>query len=198
MVLVANHPTLMDPFLVAAITPRRLDFLVRHEVLRIPILGPLIAKCGGIVIRPGSSGVLGALARLRDGAAVALFPEAHQTHTLELQPFRQGAAVLAVRSGAPVVPLGLSGPQWLSTARGAYVEGGQIRAHFGRPLRAEPGESVEQFSSRLRSAVHELLTPDPPEAPRKHWRFRVAQAIWVPTTWLIFKLADWVNPHNRR
>ena len=198
LVLVANHPTLRDPFLVAASGPRRLDFLVRHEVLRIPILGPLIARAGGVVIGPGRSGVKEALARLREGRPIALFPEAHQTHTLELQPFRGGAAMLAVRSGAPVVPLGLSGLHWLSTARGAYVEGGRIRARFGLPLYAQPDETPEGFGERLRLALEELITHHPPAPPRKHWRFRLAQALWVPTTWLIFRVADWWNPNNRR
>ena len=197
-VLVANHPTLMDPFLVAAIVPRRLDFMVRHEVLRIPVLGPLIARAGGVVIRPGDSGVAQALKRLGQGRPVALFPEGHQTHSLELQPFRRGAAVLAVRSGVPVIPLGLSGLHWLSTARGAYVEAGQIRARFGSPLQAQDDETTEQFNARLRDALAGLVSDHPPALPQKHWRFRLAQAIWVPTSWLIFRVADWLNPNNRR
>lgn len=197
-ILVANHPTLMDPFLVAAMTPRKLDFLIRHEVLRIPILGPLIGRTGGISVRPGASTIDQALERLRRSRVVAVFPEAHQTHTAELQPFRRGAAVLAVQSGVPVIPLGLSGPQYLSTARGAWVEGGRVRLNFGPPLQAHPGETVEAFGERLRAALAAQISGQPPEPPQKHWRFQLARAVWVPTTWLIFKLADWWNPHNRR
>lgn len=198
VILVANHPTLMDPFLVAAVTPRVLDFLVRHEVLRIPILGPLIGRCGGITVGNGVSGVAEAAKRLRQGRAVAMFPEAYQTHTQELQPFRSGAAVLAVQTGVPVIPVGLSGPECLSTPRGAWVEGGGIRVRFGPALRAHPGETAEDFALRLRAALTAQISPQPPAPPRKHWRFRLAQAIWVPGTWLIFKVADWWNPNNRR
>lgn len=197
-ILVANHPTLMDPFLVAAVTPRILDFLVRHEVLRIPVLGPLIGRSGGITVGHGVSGVREAARRLQQGRAVALFPEAYQTHSLELQPFRSGAAVLAVESGAPVIPVGLSGAQYLSTARGAWVEGGRVRVRFGPALRAQPGETCEQFRLRLRLALTDLITDAAPDPPLKHWKFRLAQAIWVPATWLIFKVADWWNPQNRR
>lgn len=196
--LVANHPTLMDPFLVAAVTPRVLDFLIRHEVLRIPVIGPLIGRSGGITVGNGSSGVQEAAGRLARGRAVAMFPEAYQTHTRELQPFRSGAAVLAVETGAPVVPVGLSGPESLSTARGAWVQGGSIRVSFGPALRARAGETAEEFGLRLRSAVAEQISPCPPDPPRRHWKFRLAQAIWIPATWLIFKLADWWNPDNRR
>lgn len=198
MILVANHPTLMDPFLVAAVTPRVLDFLIRQEVLRIPILGPLIGWSGGVTVGIGSSGVREAALRLRQGRAVAIFPEAYQTHRRELQPFRSGAAVLAVESGVPVVPLGLSGPECLSTARGAWVEGGSIRVRFGPALRAQPEETADEFGTRLRSALAAQISAQPPDPPRKHWRFRLAQAIWVPTTWLIFQVTDWWNPNNRR
>ena len=197
-ILVANHPTLMDPFLVAAVTPRKLDFLIRHEVLRIPILGFLIGRSGGITVRPGSSTLHKALERLSQGRAVAVFPEAYQTHSHQLQLLRKGAAALAVRSGAPVIPLGLSGPEYLSTARGAWVEGGRVSLRFGPPLRAHSGETAEEFGKRLRAALEALISGQPPLPPKKHWKFRLAQAVWVPTTWLIFKLADWWNPHNRR
>lgn len=198
VILVANHPTLFDPFLVLAITSRHLNFLVRHEVLRIPILGPLIGLSGMVIVRPEASALAEALRRLREGRAVMLFPEGQQTHTLELQPFQRGAAALAVLSGAPVVPLGLSGPEQLSTARGAWVGGGQIRASYGPQLRAEPGESADEFNLRLRSALSAQVFCEPVRAPRRHLAFRVAQAVWVPSTWLIFKLADWIKPQNRR
>ncbi len=198
VILVANHPTLMDPFLVAAVTPRRLDFLIRHEVLRIPILGPLIGRSGGITVGNGSSGVREAARRLDQGRAVAMFPEAYQTHSLELQPFRSGASVLAVETGCPVVPVGLSGPESLSTPRGAFVKGGRVRVRFGPTLRAHPGETGDEFALRLRAALAAQISSGPAGPPRKHWKFRLAQALWVPVTWLIFKLADWWNPQNRR
>ena len=198
VILVANHPTLMDPFLVAAVTPRLLDFFIRHEVFRIPILGPLIARASGITVRPGASAVQEGLARLQTGAALAIFPEAQQTHSRELQPFRSGAAVLAVETGVAVIPLGLSGPERLSTARGAWVKGGRVRLSFGPPLRALSGETADQFGERLKTALAAQISAQPPDPPCRHWRFVLAQAVWVPTTWLIFRFADWWNPNNRR
>lgn len=198
VLLVANHPTLFDPFLIAAATPRPLEYLVDHRVYKIPVLGPLIACCGGVTVRPGTSSLPAALQRLGRGRALVIFPEAEQTHTLELQPFRSGAAVLAVQSGAPVVPVGLSGAEQLSTARGAWVLGGQVRLRYGTPLTADAQESPEQFGQRLRAALAAQLSSEPVDPPRKHWSFRLAQLIWVPTTWLIFKVADWLRPDNRR
>ncbi|MBS2036353.1 1-acyl-sn-glycerol-3-phosphate acyltransferase [bacterium] len=197
-ILVANHPTLFDPFLVGAITPRPLDFFVRHEVLRIPVLGTLIGWCQPILVRPGPSALEAARRRLEQGRAVMIFPEGHQTHQLELEPFRSGAAALAVLSGVAVIPLGLSGPEQLSTARGAWVQGGRMVARFGPPLQAEPGETSQQFGERLRRAVSALLIDQPVATPQTHLTYRLAQAFWVPATWLIFKLADWINPNNRR
>ena len=198
LLLVANHPTLFDPFLIAAATPRPLEYLVDHRVHKIPVLGPLIALCGGVTVRPERASLPLALELLGQGCALVVFPEAEQTHTLELQPFRSGASVLAVKSGVPVIPLGLSGPERLSTARGAWVVGGRVRMHYGPPLRALPQESPEQFGQRLRLALAAQLTSEPLDPPRKNWSFRLTQLIWVPTTWLIFKLADWLRPNNRR
>ncbi|MFN8607306.1 MAG: lysophospholipid acyltransferase family protein [Vulcanimicrobiota bacterium] len=198
VILVANHPTLFDPFLVGAISPRPLDFLVRHEVLRIPLLGSLIGWCRPVLVQPGPSALDEARARLAQGRAVMIFPEARQTHQLQLQPFRSGAATLAVLSGVAVVPLGLSGPEQLSTARGAWVRGGRIWARFGPALQPQAGESAESFGLRLRAALSALLVDRPVESPRTHLAFRLAQACWVPSTWLIFKLADWLKPGNRR
>ena len=109
VVLVANHPTLIDvTALVARFGP--LCFLAKRALFRNPLTGPLLYFCGQI---PGAGRTLHdnvrvmerALDRLARGHSLLLFPEGTRSPPGELLPFHAGAFEIARRAGVPVLPL---------------------------------------------------------------------------------------------
>ena len=109
VVLVANHPTLIDvTALVARFGP--MCFLAKRALFRNPLTGPLLYFCGQI---PGAGRTLHdnvtvmerALERLARGHSLLLFPEGTRSPPGELLPFRFGAFEIARRAGVPVLPL---------------------------------------------------------------------------------------------
>ncbi|MFC5993023.1 lysophospholipid acyltransferase family protein [Pseudonocardia hispaniensis] len=110
VVLVANHSSMVDGPLLFGLLGRRAVFLVKQEMFTGP-LGWLLPRIGQLAVRRGEPDrrpLTAALAVLRGGGLVAIFPEGTRG-TGEVAAARQGAAWLARASGAVVLPVACRG-----------------------------------------------------------------------------------------
>jgi len=94
------------------------------------------------------------------GWNLVIFPEGGRSPDGWQQPFRGGAAYLAVRTGRPVVPVHLSGTHRLLPKGGRGLRRGTTTVTFGAPLVAEPGEDARQLARRIEAAVATLAAED--------------------------------------
>lgn len=113
-VIVANHSSMADVLVLFAGLPVQLRFMTKRSVFRVPFLGWGIAAAGFIPVDRGDSkrgrlAVDVALKRLHGGRSVVVFPEETRSRDGSLQPFKKGAALLAVRAGLPMVPIAIVG-----------------------------------------------------------------------------------------
>lgn len=114
VVLISNHESFADILVLLAHVPMQVRFLAKRSVFRVPVLGWSIRAAGFIPVDRGdrarsAATFEAALGRLAGGRSVVIFPEETRTRTGELLPFKQGAALLALRSGLPLLPVALSG-----------------------------------------------------------------------------------------
>lgn len=133
LVVASNHISFWDPPLIGAAVPRELHFLAREELFRTAMLGALIRSVNAIPIRRGVadlSGLSRAMDRLRDGAALLMFPEGSRMRDGELHPARPGVGMMAVHADVPILPCYISGSdrqrQW-------WYRGTRVRLWFGQP-----------------------------------------------------------------
>ena len=90
---------------------------------------------------------------LDDGWSLVIFPEGGRSPDGWGQPFRGGAAYLALRTGRPVVPVHLEGTRRV-LKRGAKVPArATVHVTFGSPLRPHDGDDARSFGSRIEHAV---------------------------------------------
>jgi 1-acyl-sn-glycerol-3-phosphate acyltransferase len=112
-VVVANHASLADPFLLAHL-PFDLRFVAKAELFRAPLVGWLLRLGGDIPIRRGDAASARAMSAaaattLRCGVSLMIFPEGTRSHTGALGPFRDGAIRIAIAAGARLLPVALHG-----------------------------------------------------------------------------------------
>lgn len=150
-ILIANHPSLADPCFLLACSRRPIEFLHAKECYEVPILRPLFALAGCIPIARGRCDIAAirrALRRLHEGAVLGMFPEGEiSPGRQQTRPGKPGAALLALRSRAPVYPAWIAGSTrastplvaWLWPAGGVDVRFGpsvDLSGYYGRPLTA--------------------------------------------------------------
>lgn len=109
-VLAANHMGIIDPWLVAGITSRRVAFMAKEELFRIPVLASWIRAVGSFPVRRGESdrdAIRTALSILEAGGIVGIFVEGTRNPQGRPLPIQHGAAMLAVRANVPLVPVAM-------------------------------------------------------------------------------------------
>lgn len=140
-ILAANHRSAAEPALLGCTPPRRNYFFAKRELFDIPLFGRYISWLGAFPVDRGGADLAAvrvSLDVLKRGHVLVFFPEGTRSSTDEFLPAQPGLGLIAIRSGAPVVP--------------AYVSGG--RQAMGRlwpkqPVRALIGEPVYPASVPL-------------------------------------------------
>ena len=94
---------------------------------------------------------------LRRGMVLCVFPEGHRSMNGELQPFRKGAAIIAVESGADTIPIGIIGTGQVWGRASRWIRLAPVRIEAGAGIRALPEEDYDAFTQRLFDAVQELI-----------------------------------------
>lgn len=164
VVLAANHRSFLDHLLLGAAAPRALHFLGKSE-LATGFSGKLNIAFGMVPVARGTADlaaldVIGDL--LRNGAAVALFPEGTRSPTGELFRFRSGVSRIAATAGVPVVPVGLIGTEvvWPRGEKPVLRRPakGVLAVRFGPPMDApaDDGRARRAFTEALHAEVARL------------------------------------------
>jgi 1-acyl-sn-glycerol-3-phosphate acyltransferase len=114
VILVSNHLHGMDILAVAVPSKRHLHFMAKVELFQVPVLGGLNRLIGAFPVRRGESDreslrIAGEV--LAAGQVLAIFPEGHRSDDHTLQKGHTGVALIALRSGAPIVPIGVWGTE---------------------------------------------------------------------------------------
>jgi 1-acyl-sn-glycerol-3-phosphate acyltransferase len=152
-ILVANHPSTIDPFIVALLARRPSRILIKGQIFQTPLFGFYLRKAGHIPVITGRGSEAFEAARqlLEAGHTIMLFPEG------ELSPFeggfqatRTGAARLALISGVPVIPIGIDLNRKRLHAITSHLDGEDSVGLFaiGGPYRLTVGLPM-QFSGSL-------------------------------------------------
>ena len=155
-VLAPNHESFYDIFVLFHILPMRFSFLAKRNLFRIPILGWSMAAAGFVPVdrgehRRGTATIETSLRRIGRGASLVVFPEETRTRDGELLPFKAGAALLAIRSGLPLQPIGIAGTFEVLRRGGFTVTPANVVVAVGEPI------SVEGRTIRDRGALTEEL-----------------------------------------
>jgi 1-acyl-sn-glycerol-3-phosphate acyltransferase len=173
VIIAANHVSYFDPLcLGVAINTagRQVRFLAKSELFRNPLLGAILRGAGQIPVyretREAHLALTDAVAAMRDGAAVAIYPEGTTTRNPDFSPMaaKNGVARLAALTGAPVVPMGQWGAQLLFTRgkMGPFRRGIRVVERAGPPidLGLEPDASlaeVNQAKDKVMEAIAGLV-----------------------------------------
>jgi cytidylate kinase len=110
IIFCANHIGALDVIAIAACTQRQISFVAKKELFSIPLLGKLISALGAIKIDRGGNDISAIKASINAancGGAVAIFPQGHRYPGINpaTTPKRNGAALIAYRSGCDVIPV---------------------------------------------------------------------------------------------
>ncbi|MDH3254708.1 MAG: 1-acyl-sn-glycerol-3-phosphate acyltransferase [Acidobacteriota bacterium] len=138
-VFMANHRSLFDIPVLIATLPGQTRFLAKRSLFQIPVFGWALRLGGFITIdRKNLSSARDsfsqAVARLRTGTSILVFPEGTRSTTGDFLPFRRGGFLLALKSGLPIVPVGIRGSRDVQAKTSFWIRPGTVSVHYGSPI----------------------------------------------------------------
>jgi len=136
VILVSNHLHNADPPLLGASLPRRIHFMAKQELFDVPVGGFLVWTFGAFPVRRFEADVQAFRAArrlLQHGAVIGMFPEGHRSRQASLIKAHPGTALLALRSGAPVLPVAITGTERIRGPR-ILLQRPRITVTVGEPF----------------------------------------------------------------
>jgi 1-acyl-sn-glycerol-3-phosphate acyltransferase len=178
-ILAGNHCSNLDPAIIAWATGHQIDrvihFMAKAEMQRWPFVGWLASKTGAIFVRRGEgdrAAQRAALEALSEGRPIGLFPEGTRSRDGRLKAGRDGAAYLAMRTGAPVLPVGISGTHRIFPGASRWPHPTRVVVRIGEPFTLPHRSSgklsrdeLAQGTERIMAAIEALLPPDQRRQP---------------------------------
>jgi 1-acyl-sn-glycerol-3-phosphate acyltransferase len=159
--IASRHQSAFDTFVWLTLLPRA-SYVLKSELLRIPLFGPLMALTGMIAVdRDGGANALRGLVRegeraMREGRQIVIFPEGTRAEPGAMLPLQPGVAALAARTRLPVVPVVTdSGHCW--GRRAFHKRPGTIHIRVLKPIPTEfrRDQLMQRLEAALRSDVGE-------------------------------------------
>ena len=172
-ILVANHISLFDPLIVGStagqLAGRLVHFMAKQEVRRWPVIGWLATQAGVYFVRRGEGDRAAqrlSLELLASGEPIAVFPEDTRSRDGVLGEPRNGAALLAMRSGVPVLPVSITGSNRILPRGARLPRRSRVTVRVGEPFlltRQASGridrQELAAGTERIMRAIAALLPP---------------------------------------
>ncbi len=185
-ILVSNHLNNADPCVIPAVLHRRVITMAKKEMFRWPIVSVLFRFIGAFPVdRQGAD--LGALRQagkvVNDGLLLLMFPEGTRSRDRQLHQGFAGTALVAYRTGAPIVPVALTGSEaipWPWVFVRPFI-GPRVSVRIGQPFYPPPAaritsQAAQQATDDIMMRIAELLPP----SYQGIYRERVAALTAVP------------------
>ncbi|NMA92850.1 MAG: 1-acyl-sn-glycerol-3-phosphate acyltransferase [Firmicutes bacterium] len=161
-IICSNHISWFDPPLIGCSIPPKLMvyFMAKQELFKNFIFGAILKKIGAFPIdrnKVDYAAIRTSFQLLAEGKVICLFPEGTRSKSGRLQPAHPGAAMIAARSKAPVLPVAITGP---------YRPGRPLLVNFGPVFylpnleRGNRKDNLKAHSKIIMSRIGELLIPD--------------------------------------
>lgn len=155
-VFLGNHQSMFDIPLLLGTAPVQLRFAAKRSLFRIPVFGWAIRAGGFIPVDRGDrtkarATFAAAHERLQGGTSVLLFPEGSRSLDGRIHAFERGGFLLAIKTGLPIVPVGIRGTLPVQRRGSFRIASGRVDVRYGEPIDPAP------FGVRGRAELEALV-----------------------------------------
>jgi 1-acyl-sn-glycerol-3-phosphate acyltransferase len=169
-VIVANHSSYVDGVLLKAVLPTRYSFVIKKEMVKVPLAGLLLRRLGAEFVDRFNrhSGAMDARRLIRtasSGGSLVFFPEGTFTGRPGLARFHGGAFTIAARAHMPVVPVVIRGARHVLRGDSIWPRPGRVHIEVLATITPDRSEAATTVTTTLRdqSRAHILLALGEPD-----------------------------------
>lgn len=159
-VVMSNHQSLFDIWALIGKLPLQLRWVIRSGIKKMPVFGYALERMGHVYIDRGNrenttQRLREATQKIRKGVSVAIFPEGTRSRNGRLQRFHKGGAVIALGTGAPILPVTVNGGRFVLPKGTLALMPGKIEVIVGDAI--DPGSFGEDRKDELMATVRKAI-----------------------------------------
>ncbi len=167
-ILVSNHQSNFDIFALLGYLPIQFRWTAKASLFRIPFLGWAMSRIGYIPIERESpkkayKSMLQAAEKVQKGVSVIIFPEGTRSPDGQLQPFKKGVFIIALKSQAPILPITIKGTNKIMRKGDWRTYPGNVRIIIDQSLETKQISATEEevLAAKVRQIIiKNLSAPD--------------------------------------
>jgi len=168
LLIVANHLNLTDPPLLGVSLGRKVIFMAKEELFRSRFSAYFVSSFGSFPVHRGKldrKAMRQSEQVLADSLALVMFPEATRSKSGQLQPAFPGSALIALRSGAPILPVGITGTEKIK-GMAWILRRPRITVNIGHPFYLPPigskltKEELAEHTDFIMERIAGVLPPE--------------------------------------
>ncbi len=162
LIVVSNHASDFDPPILSNCVGRPVAYMAKEELFEVPVLAQAIRLYGAYPVKRGSAdrgAIRAALASLEAGWATGVFLQGTRTEDGRITEPKLGAALIAAKSQAPLLPVSLWGTQDIIQAGTLIPHPVPVTIRIGRPIDPPPPgdrEALEKVTQQCADAIMAL------------------------------------------
>jgi 1-acyl-sn-glycerol-3-phosphate acyltransferase len=160
-IFLSNHISNLDPPILLPLIPGMTSVFLKRSLMKIPLLGKAMEMGKFVPVSRANSredaqrSVEAAADALNSGLHITVFPEGTRSPDGRLLPFKKGAFFLAEGTGAPIIPVVISGTERMMPKGSPRITPGEAYIRFLPPIRPQDASSREELMERVRAAMEE-------------------------------------------
>lgn len=155
-IICANHISMRDPIIMVLRLKRQISFMAKKELFECRLFARVLGEVGAFPVDRGKSDLNAmrtAFRILKEGGALGIFPQGTRSADGENAPMHSGTALIAQRSGAPVIPAYVDGPYKLFRPTEIRIGAAIDLSEFERKTDAN---TISQVTARIEDAIWSL------------------------------------------
>lgn len=158
-ILAANHVSYLDPLAVGVAANREVNFMARHDLFSVPILGWWMSNVKAFPVKRDTADISAlkeAIRRLRRGEGLVLFPEGRRSPDGEMLSPEAGVGFIAAKSQAIVIPVFVKGTDQALPKGAKFIKPHKISVYFGAQIHLEKSLPYGEIAASIMSQVRHL------------------------------------------
>ncbi len=150
-ILAANHTSVLDAPMILMVTSRKMSIMSKAELFKNKLVASFIRMAGAFPVHRGTTDIAAiktALRALKGGGVFAIFPTGTRIKDGEAADAKSGVALIASKSGAPVIPVAI---------RGGYKLFHRVTIHIGKPMYVKNENNTKPSGEELKIYADAIL-----------------------------------------
>ena len=161
-IFMSNHVSNLDPPITIPLIPKRTSVMVKKELFSVPILGRAMRMGSLVPVDRGNrdagiESVKAAKEVVQQGLNMTIYIEGKRSFDGKLLPFKKGPFYLAMECGVPVVPITITGTNFVMPKGRFTIKPGIVTVNFHPPIEPKDFGGRESLMEKVRAAIESVL-----------------------------------------